>query len=287
MLLRSGRPPAGREHEFAVEVKWDGMRLAFALQGGRWCARSRPGRDCSADFPELATLAEHLGDRAVHLDGELVLFGPDGRPDFAALRRRLGRRDLHGAGSPATFVAFDILALDGVDLRGRPYVERRAVLAGLLDAGPCWRVPQHWTGALDDVVAVTREHELEGVVFKRLDSRYEAGRRSGAWLKLKHRRVETFAVTGWRPARPDSGEMDLFYVGRRLPEGGTEPVGGVQLGLDRAVRERLRAELELRALRRRRGVVEVADGVHVDVSFHGAAGGPLRDAVMQRLRTED
>ena len=287
MLLRAGRPLSGRAHDWAVEIKWDGMRLAYSSAGGAWCARSRPGRNCTDDFPELAGLAEHLADHAVQLDGELVVLDGEGRPDFAAVRRRLiGRRSRGAADGPATFIAFDLLALDGEELHAVPYRERRAVLGQLLGDGPCWRVPQHWTGDLDAVVEVTRAHELEGVVFKRLDSRYEPGRRSGAWLKLKHRRTETFAITGWAPARPNADDMDTFYVARTTADGRLRPAGGVQLGLARGARECLRAELDRRALGQRRRVINVAAGIEVDVSFHGPPDGPLRDAVMRRLLVE-
>lgn len=99
----------------------------------------------------------------------------------------------------------------------------------LLDDGPRWRVPQHWTGDLD------------------------------------------------------TDEMDVFYVARATAEGQLRPAGSVQLGLDRATGEELRAELDRRALRRRRRVLNVAAGVAVDVSCHGPTSGPVRDAVILRL----
>src|SRR3954471_23378332 len=94
MLLGSGRPAPDAAAGWAVEVKFDGIRAQLRVDGDRsWCVRSRPGRDCSEQFPELAGLASALASHRVIFDGELVHFGFDGRPDFAPLRRRLTAAD--------------------------------------------------------------------------------------------------------------------------------------------------------------------------------------------------
>ena len=90
MLLRPGLPKAAARDAWALELKWDGMRAQLrAARDGTWCLRSRPGRECSEQFPELAALATALADRNVLLDGELVCLDAAGRPDFGRLRRRL------------------------------------------------------------------------------------------------------------------------------------------------------------------------------------------------------
>src|SRR4051794_31878223 len=102
MLLSSEAPVGAHEGVWAVEVKFDGIRAQLRIDGARsWSVRSRPGRDCSHQFSELASLAAELAERTLVLDGELVHFGADGRPNFAALRRRLTSQ--HRGGS-ATFV---------------------------------------------------------------------------------------------------------------------------------------------------------------------------------------
>ena len=100
-----------------MEVKWDGIRCQLRFDGRRLCLRSRTGRECAAEFPDVDVIREQLRGRRVVLDGELVCLAADGKPDFAALRGRIGRR---GAGvaiaavrTPVTLVVFDVLHLDG------------------------------------------------------------------------------------------------------------------------------------------------------------------------------
>jgi bifunctional non-homologous end joining protein LigD len=185
MLLQTGLP-ARLADDWALELKWDGLRVQLRVEAARgWTLRSRPGRDCSAEFPELAELATALRGHRIVLDGELVNLGADGKPDFAAISRRLvghGRRAVP-AERAATFVAFDVLHLDGHATRALAYADRRRVLDDLLADGPRWRVPRPLTGSLDAVLAVTREAHLEGIVAKRLTAPYEPGRRSAAWRK--------------------------------------------------------------------------------------------------------
>jgi ATP-dependent DNA ligase len=120
---------------WAFEVKFDGMRLQLRSDGRNVCPRSRPGRDRSEEFPELAAIESALGRHRVLLDGELVCLGADGSPDFASLRSRLrapadkARRNAQRA--PCTFLAFDVLHVDGRSTRELPYERRRELLLDL------------------------------------------------------------------------------------------------------------------------------------------------------------
>src|ERR1700733_6174633 len=104
MLLSQGAPPTG--DGWAVEVKWDGIRAQLRFDGRGVCLRSRPGRDCTDQFPELAEIGNAVGGRSVILDGELVCLDVDGRPDFGALRARLARpaRQVNGAARAVTLM---------------------------------------------------------------------------------------------------------------------------------------------------------------------------------------
>jgi hypothetical protein len=146
MLASSTALPEGED--WAFEVKWDGARVQVNSDGKTLTLRSRSGRSCGDEFPEIQMLLESLRGRRVVLDGELVCLGLDGMPDFAALRTRLtggARRSRSGARElkPATLMIFDILHCDGRAVRRLPYVERRQLLAEIdLGQGPGWRTPR-------------------------------------------------------------------------------------------------------------------------------------------------
>jgi bifunctional non-homologous end joining protein LigD len=150
----------------------------------------------------------------------------------------------------------------------------------LLPDGLGWRLAPAWTERHDDVHDVTREHGLEGVVYKRLDSPYRAGKRSSAWRKVKHRRHETLAVAGWTPG---DREPDTYYLARPGVDGEAVFAGAVQLSLDAQRREQLRHLMDQHGMPtpRRRRVRPVRPGVSLVVSGHGPAGTPLRDAVIR------
>jgi bifunctional non-homologous end joining protein LigD len=286
MLARTGPMPVG--DGWAVEVKFDGMRLQLRRDGHRVCLRSRPGRDCSEEFPELAAITAALGRHRVLLDGELVCLGTDGSPDFASLRRRLraradkARRNAERA--PATFLAFDLLHLDGRSTRELPYERRRELMLDLALDGPGWRTPRHFVAETDEVLAATLERGLEGVVAKRLGSPYLPGTRNGAWAKHKHRRSESFLVSGWSPAertRPES-----LLLTRAGPDGSLEPAGSVPFVLANGQADDVRRQLETLVLpptRRGQRIRRLAPEVRAVVAFHGPTRGPVRDPILRAL----
>jgi bifunctional non-homologous end joining protein LigD len=258
------------------------MRAQLRYDGRRVCVRSRPGRDCTMEFPELAVVADALADRRVILDGELVCLDHEGRPDFAALRARLGRRP--GSRSvrvaPAMLICFDVLHLNGRAIRQLPYVARRELLASLPLEGPAWRAPRHFIGQAEQLLAATAEHGLEGVVAKRLDGVYREAR-SRSWLKVKHRRRERLAVTGWRER---DGELPEFLLARCGADGRMRPAGSVSLGLGAGQRAELLEALAARELprpARRSRVRWAAPGVEVLIDAHGSPAGPVRDAILR------
>jgi bifunctional non-homologous end joining protein LigD len=286
MLARSGQVPVG--DRWAVEVKFDGMRLQLRRDGHAVCLRSRPGRDCSEEFPELAAIAGALVHHRVLLDGELVCLGADGSPDFSSLRRRLrasGERARRNAERvPATFLAFDVLHLDGHSTRELPYERRRELLIDLALDGPGWRTPRNFVAETDRVLAATREHGLEGVVAKQLGSPYLPGARTGSWVKHKHRRTEWFLVSGWSPAerrRPES-----LLLARPGPDGGLEPAGSVPIVLADGQADEVRRQLGTLVLpptRRGQRIRRLAPEVTAVVAFHGPTRGPVRDPILRAL----
>jgi bifunctional non-homologous end joining protein LigD len=286
MLAASGPMPVS--DGWAVEVKFDGMRLQLRRDGAAVCLRSRPGRDCTEEFPELASIQSALGRHRMLLDGELVCLGADGNPDFGSLRRRLratvDKACRHAERTPATFIAFDLLHLDGRSTRDLPYEQRRELLLDLALDGPGWRTPRHFVTETERVLAATREHSLEGVVAKRLGSKYLPGARNGAWVKHKHRRTESFLVGGWSPAerrRPES-----LLLARITPDGSLEPAGSVPFALANGQADHVRRQLEplvLSPTRRGQRIRRLAPGLRAVVAFHGPTRGPVRDPILRAV----
>jgi bifunctional non-homologous end joining protein LigD len=208
MLARvAERPPAG--DGWAFEVKWDGVR-ALAFVDGELRLRSRRREDITGRYPELAGLAAALGGRSAVLDGEIVCLDADGSPSFQRLQRRMGlaseaesRRRV--STEPVTYIAFDLLHLDGRSLLEEPYRERRTLLTELALDEPHWRTPAHHLGDGEALLAAARERRLEGLIAKRLASTYRPGRRSPDWLKLALRRRQELVIGGWHPGEGTRG----------------------------------------------------------------------------------
>jgi bifunctional non-homologous end joining protein LigD len=218
---------------WAYEIKWDGVRAIAYCEGGHLRLESRTLRDITSHYPELRALAAELGSREAVLDGEVVAFDEHGRPSFerlqgrmnlssqAAVRRRMEDR-------PVTYLIFDLLHLDGRPQLDTPYAERRKRLAELELEGPHWQTPSHHLGEGEPLLRLTEARGLEGLVAKRIDSRYLPGRRSRAWLKVKNTTRQELVVGGWLPGRGrregtlgallvgyhDEGDDRLRYAGR-------------------------------------------------------------------------
>ncbi len=178
------------------------------------------------------------------------------------------------------FQAFDVLHLDGCSTRALPYRDRRTLLDDLALDGPAWRTPASIiVQRPEEFVSRVAELGLEGVVAKRLDSRYLPGRRSVGWIKHKLRREERLAVTGVR--RSSEGRTEAVFVARRLPDGSTRSAGAVELGLRGEVVEDLEQRLAELPVRRRGAVAWYPAEVSVIVSVHGLPDGPVRDAILR------
>jgi bifunctional non-homologous end joining protein LigD len=201
MLAKDGQLPRD-DAAHAYEIKWDGVRTIAYVDAGRLTLTGRNGSDFSGRYPEIRALADDQGSRRMVLDGEVVAFDPDGRPSFerlqsrmnlgsdAAVRRRL--RDI-----PVTYVIFDLLWLEGHSTLALPYRHRRKLLLGLDLNGPTWRTPAHREGDGAALLKASEQQDLEGIVAKRLDSPYEPGRRSSAWIKIKNHCVEDVVIGGF------------------------------------------------------------------------------------------
>ena len=172
-VLRETLPPD--DERWAYEMKWDGVRAVVYVDGGRARAMSRNDIDMTAAYPELREMAASLGSRPVVLDGEIVALDARGRPSFERLQPRMHVGNATqirrlAASTPVTFMAFDVLHLDGRPTIG-PALHRAArLLESLQLQGRSWQTPPAWFGGGAMVLEAAREQGLEGVVAKRLDS---------------------------------------------------------------------------------------------------------------------
>ncbi|WP_189312928.1 ATP-dependent DNA ligase [Streptomyces brasiliensis] len=250
MLATPGTlPPSAQDARWAYETKQDGQRAMVYLPGdGSVLLRARSGEDITGAYPELRPLGGALGPTPAILDGEVLALDERGRADFQLLQSRMGlahapaRAARRAAQVPVHLVLFDVLHL-GDSLLRTPYTRRRGRLEELGLDGPYWSTPGAVVGHGAEALRATREHGLEGLVCKRLDSVYEPGVRSRAWIKIRNLHSEDVVVGGWLPGKGRlSGLPGAVLVGQRAA-GRLRYVGGVGTGWSEAERAELAALL--------------------------------------------
>ncbi|MGY1826578.1 non-homologous end-joining DNA ligase [Blastococcus sp. SYSU DS0541] len=234
MLAVPGEMPA-EDDGWGFEFKWDGVRAVAGVRDGRLTLASRKGGDITVRYPEVARLPETLAARDAVVDGEVVLMDARGRPDFGALQSRMHRTGPEvprlAAAAPVSYLVFDLLALDGTDLRSHPYAERRELLDELAPAGGRWVLTPWFPGQGAEVLAASEENGLEGVVAKRLRSPYREGVRSPDWRKVKNFLTQSVVVGGWRPGQGRrAGTIGSLLVGVPDEDGRLVYVGHVGTG---------------------------------------------------------
>jgi bifunctional non-homologous end joining protein LigD len=225
MLATAGSLPPD-DHTWAYEMKWDGVRAIAFVEGGAAQLWSRTGREITHSYPELQELATATGAGRAVLDGEIVAFGGGAWPSFEALQQRINISSpaqirLLAAKIPVTYLAFDLLCLDGRPLLDVRYSERRALLDRLGLQGRHCQAPPSFTDVTGaEIIAVSKQHGLEGVVAKRLSSRYEPGKRSPAWRKIKNVTRQEAVVGGWKPGEGGrAGRIGSLLIGVHGPDG--------------------------------------------------------------------
>ena len=195
--------PEGPEWEY--ELKLDGYRLQAIKDGEKVRLYSRRGNDFTKKFAPIATRVSNIKASSFILDGEAVAVDEHGKPSFQMLQNRASLPP----GWNLTYYAFDLLHLNGQDLKDRPLKERRALLEKVLgDSGVL--LSQSLPGTLSQIMQAVKQHGLEGVIAKRLDSKYQAGQRSHFWLKLPLKPNQDFVIGG---LRLDGKRLELLLVG--------------------------------------------------------------------------
>ncbi len=204
------------------EIKWDGVRALAWIDDGELTLRARSGSDITSQYPDLAGMPKLFSGRQAILDGEIAVLDGRGHSDFEELQERMhvrnpGQKLL--SEFPAVYFAFDLLYCDGFDLREAPLLERKQLLQRLLHASDRIRYSDHQVEKGKELFELAKQNELEGIIAKRLDSRY-VSERSANWLKLKISKTLDAVVAGWtapRGAGAPLGSLLLgLYEGKKL-----------------------------------------------------------------------
>ena len=230
MLASTSKEPFdGSDRLF--EVKWDGYRCLAYLRGGDVYLDSRNGKPLLSRFQSLSGMKEYLNCTSALLDGEIVAVD-GGRVDFSYLRTNP---------RSVTFVAFDILHLDGRLLVDRPLAERKELLRGAMKWGGPVALSEFVEGQGKAMFEWAREQDLEGIMAKRKDSPYIPGMRTDNWLKVKNTHEGRFWVLGYlaSPGRT----IGSLVVAEKV-EDGYAVLGRVSSGLNRQYEDTLLSELE-------------------------------------------
>jgi bifunctional non-homologous end joining protein LigD len=186
------------------EAKFDGYRALALKDGTKVRLLSRRGNDLTAAYPAVRDSVAALDAQSAVIDGEIVAFDENGRPSFQQLH--------HRSAKPAAirFFAFDLLHLNGKDLQAQPLTARRAALQKLL-MGFAVDFSDELTGSPEDIIHAIAAVGLEGVVAKRRDSRYEPGKRTGAWQKFKVKLRQEFVIGGYKPEHRNFQSIVVGY----------------------------------------------------------------------------
>ncbi len=197
------------DENWIYEIKLDGYRGLGVKHGATVRLLSRKNKNLGSDFPNVLKALRTVRADSALIDGEIVAIDEHGKPSFQLLQKR---RSNKGA---IVYYAFDLLSFEGEDWRNKPLKERKAKLAEILEGSEV-KLSASVDGPADRMVAAVAQLGLEGVVAKRRDSKYEAGERSGAWVKLKLSPEQEFIVGGYKRGSPLESLVVGYYEGNKL-----------------------------------------------------------------------
>jgi bifunctional non-homologous end joining protein LigD len=210
MAMPSAILPSGAD--WSYEVKWDGYRAQIIKNGAAVSLASRNLKIITRQFPSVADAAARVAADTALIDGEIVALDAHGRPSFQALHHwSLG-------GFSLVYYAFDLLHRNGRDLMRMPLDDRRGALCEVLEGrSDSLLVSEPLPGTAQEIEREVRRLQLEGVVAKQRRSRYEPGRRSAAWIKVRFSLHQEFVIGGYKPnATTFDSLLAGYYEGRRL-----------------------------------------------------------------------
>jgi bifunctional non-homologous end joining protein LigD len=291
LALLASKPPEG--DDWAFEVKWDGYRLAVHVEPGKVRVITRGGHDWTHRFPTIAHDVRELGLDTAILDGEAVILDANGASDFGALQKALGGRGGKAFARNAVLYAFDVLHLDGEDIRALPLDERRAILERLIGKQhSSIRLSEEVNAHGADFLKLACKLGLEGIIAKRRDAPYRSGR-GGDWLKIKCVQSETFLIVGYEPSAVALGGIGRLLVAAHKGNA-LVYVGGVGTGFTYKTGSALKKQLDKLGTQkpaiviRRKGVVWTQPILPAEIEFRGWTDDQmLRHSSYKGLREDD
>jgi bifunctional non-homologous end joining protein LigD len=203
--------------DWLFETKWDGVRAVCFIRNGKAQFISRNQIAMTAQYPELADIAQSIRGSSVILDGEIVALDENGVSRFQLLQRRLGRKNAGdiqrlAATTRIAFYIFDLLYLDGLDLMACKLIDRKTTLEGILKSSKNIRYSDHIIGEGEKLFEEVAKVPLEGMIAKRLESTY-AQRRSAEWLKIKTIQQSEVVIGGYTEPRNSREYFGALVVG--------------------------------------------------------------------------
>jgi bifunctional non-homologous end joining protein LigD len=232
MLASLAEAPPGDAENWTYELKYDGFRAVVAIVNGEIAMLSRNELDLAPRFPQTYKALHKVKCREIIIDGEVVVLDAKGAPRFQLLQQ----------GGHELMVIFDVLWLDGEDLRSKPYIERRAILEKLFRKPPAGiTVAQTLQMSGDKALQLAAKQKWEGIIAKHNSSLYE-NRRSKEWLKIKTLNQQEFVIIGYQPS--SATDRDIGSLHLAVNEGGQLVYAGkVGTGFSAKMRSSLRAAL--------------------------------------------
>ena len=225
------------------EVKWDGFRVETVVDGDTVRLWTRGQQDAARYFGTFLDPPSWISAKQAIVDGEVIALDDRGEPDFALLQARIKGQGRTGTPTPFVYEVFDLLWLDGRSLLDEPLEERRRLLGTALRADPRVRLSEHIEGAGITFFDAARVRSLEGIMAKDRHSRYEPGKRSMAWQKVKIRPEQELVVGGMTRGTGKAVELGALLVGF-YEDGALRYAGKVGAGFNDASRAELLAALE-------------------------------------------
>ncbi|MET3890233.1 bifunctional non-homologous end joining protein LigD [Bosea sp. OAE506] len=277
--------------DWAMEVKWDGYRLAVHIERGKVRILTRGGHDWTTRFPTIAHDALEMGLDSAILDGEAVVLDERGASDFGALQRALGGRGGKRSAAGALLYAFDLLYLDGRDLRGMALDERRDMLTRAIRPHGSIRLSEELNADGAAFLKLACELGLEGIIAKRRDAPYRSGR-GGDWLKIKCVQSETFLILGYEPSAAALGGIGRLLLAARNGDS-LAYVGSVGTGFTTMTATELKRQLKTLEIPKpaipikAKGTIWVTPTLPAEIAFRGWTNdNNLRHASYKGLREE-